>query len=257
MHAGACDPTAILQAVYACSSESDGPDSILKTLDDLAYQDSSIKVLTELWTDVAGKGIVSGLVSDFFANEEAYFFSAVHREAFLDDMKSPVTARFCSPLLVNAICAVRSVSLSRTGRETLNVEELMILHQCFSLNARIMGHLTRENMCEKFLLKSVSLLEREANRISIPTALALYLMFTAYKYIGKDSDGIVFHGMSLRYLKQLNLVERFATLNPNDPTEERERRVISKALWGIWTAEWYLQASLQFWRPWALWLITI
>ena len=121
------DPADALRAVRnagtllprAVSESSSGGDPRLEQLEFEAFQTSPIKVTAQPWTTVAGDGIVSELVSHFFAYDDAYFFSAIHREAFLDDMRTqrPEKAKFCSPLLVNAICAIRSVSLTGASKQ--------------------------------------------------------------------------------------------------------------------------------------------
>jgi hypothetical protein len=85
---------------------------IVDKLDDAAYRQSSIKVSAKQWTDVAGDGLVSELVSIFFDMEQPFATTYVDRHCFLEDMASEQigSARFCSPALVNAICAIGAVS---------------------------------------------------------------------------------------------------------------------------------------------------
>lgn len=75
---------------------------------------SPIKVNARPWTVIAGDGLVSELISSFFMWDHAFYLPFIDLDAFLDDMRSnnPATARYCSPFLVNAICAVRYVSSS-------------------------------------------------------------------------------------------------------------------------------------------------
>lgn len=63
------------------------------------------------WTAVAGDGLVSNLVSHFFELEHRFLTSHIDREVFIDEMieADAEKAEFCSPLLVNAICALSSV----------------------------------------------------------------------------------------------------------------------------------------------------
>jgi hypothetical protein len=89
-------------------------DDALKKLNETAMQNSHIKVAAKPWTDVGGDGLVSELVSIFFDVEQPFSTAYVDRFCFLEDMKSgnPDKARFCSPALVNSICALSAVSSS-------------------------------------------------------------------------------------------------------------------------------------------------
>jgi len=97
------------------SSSSRILDPRVRKLDLDALRDSPIKVRAYPWTTVAGDGLVSSLISSFFAWDNPFFYSFVDQECFLEDMKQrdPLKAVFCSPLLVNAICAMRAVSKMR------------------------------------------------------------------------------------------------------------------------------------------------
>jgi hypothetical protein len=91
---------------------SETPASGLGNLELSAFEHSSIKVRAKPWTQVAGDGLVSELISSFFAYDNGFYLSFIDQECFLDDMQAGDTANsdFCSPLLVNAICALRCVS---------------------------------------------------------------------------------------------------------------------------------------------------
>ncbi|KAJ4258159.1 hypothetical protein NW762_008300 [Fusarium torreyae] len=81
-------------------------------LDQKALQSSTIQVPAKPWTVVAGDGIVSELVTDFFTWDNSYLFPVVDRVTFVDEMKAgdPTRAQWCSALLVNAICAQRCLN---------------------------------------------------------------------------------------------------------------------------------------------------
>jgi hypothetical protein len=98
------------------TSGSETPASGLGNLELSALEHSSIRVRSKPWTRVAGDGLVSELISSFFAYDNGFYLSFIDQECFLDDMQAGDTANsdFCSPLLVNAICALRCVSLVRT-----------------------------------------------------------------------------------------------------------------------------------------------
>jgi len=84
----------------------------LNDLDNSAFASSAIKVPAQPWTPLAGDGLVSELVSAFFTYDHRSRIPFIDQEYFLDDMQagSIAKARYCSPLLVNAICALRCVS---------------------------------------------------------------------------------------------------------------------------------------------------
>lgn len=75
---------------------------------------SAIRVPARPWTLLAGDGLVSELVSAFFTYDHCSGIPFVDQECFLADMRAEDTtqARFCSPFLVNAICALRCVSVN-------------------------------------------------------------------------------------------------------------------------------------------------
>jgi len=84
----------------------------LEQLDLSALEASTIKVPARPWTLLAGDGLVSELVSSFFELDAIFRFPFVDRKCFIADMQAGDVARaqYCSPLLVMAICALRSVS---------------------------------------------------------------------------------------------------------------------------------------------------
>jgi hypothetical protein len=80
---------------------------------------SAIRVPARPWTLLAGDGLVSELVSAFFTYDHCSGIPFVDQECFLADMRAEdiVQARFCSPLLVNAICALKCVSVSKQNAD--------------------------------------------------------------------------------------------------------------------------------------------
>jgi len=77
-----------------------------------SLRETSLRLPSRPWTIVAGDGIVSDLVSRFFDVDQPFFCVMVDPSAFVFDMRAAdtVAARYCSPLLVNAICALGAVS---------------------------------------------------------------------------------------------------------------------------------------------------
>jgi len=87
----------------------------LENLDVAALSKSTFQVRARPWTTLANDGLVSELLSSFFASDGCFYLSFVDQQYFLDDMEvgDIGMAKFCSPLLVNAICALRCVSEHR------------------------------------------------------------------------------------------------------------------------------------------------
>ncbi|KAG6208064.1 hypothetical protein E4U35_000441 [Claviceps purpurea] len=112
------DPIRALKTIYeaplllsrpASSSVSELLDPRLEKLELLALQESPIRVDARPWTAVASDGLVSELISSFFIWDDAFLMPMIDRDAFLTDMRSGniANAKYCSPFLVNAICASR------------------------------------------------------------------------------------------------------------------------------------------------------
>ncbi len=93
-------------------SEDRGEFKTLQQLESDGLEYSPIKVPALPWTTVAGDGIVSELISAWFKWDNAFLYPFIDRECFTKDIRAadPQNAMYCSPFLVNAICAHRSVS---------------------------------------------------------------------------------------------------------------------------------------------------
>jgi hypothetical protein len=91
---------------------------------------SAIRVPARPWTLLAGDSLVSELVSAFFAYDHCSGIPFVDQECFLADMRAEniVQARFCSPFLVNAICALKCVSASiQTADKSLTIGTIVYI----------------------------------------------------------------------------------------------------------------------------------
>ncbi|KAK2615012.1 hypothetical protein N8I77_001791 [Diaporthe amygdali] len=233
------DPLAVLQSVRDAdlvlpspslfAATSDLNDPRIRKLDDDARSSSLVSVPARPWTTVAGDGIVSELVGGLLS-WDAYMFSCIHPGAFLAEMRrmDPNTAQYCSPFLVNAICAFRAF---------------------ISRSARHMGSTLRCNMSERFVDEAKKLFELECGRTSLPTVLGLYVLFFVSAMMGKDRAGLMYRYMAQHMLKQLRLDRRFDRLDEMQPEQALEREVISRSLWGLFILESiisfvYLQPSL-------------
>jgi hypothetical protein len=98
------------------ASTADAPNAEVARMDAEALEESALKLPAKPWTSVAGDGLVSHLITDFFDRDEGAPFanaiSLVDPELFVRDMAlgDASNSEFCSPFLVNTICGLRSVS---------------------------------------------------------------------------------------------------------------------------------------------------
>lgn len=107
----------------------------LTNADDLDRPIGLLKVPAKPWTDLANDGLVSELITSFFTWDEPFLLAFVDQESFLEDMRkcSPETTIYCSPLLVNAICALRCVRTAtrlrshRSSRSLLGGRALQLI----------------------------------------------------------------------------------------------------------------------------------
>lgn len=107
-------------------------DGYLRILDATAMRQSPIKVPARPWTNIAGDGIISHLVSIFFVQEQQFLMPYVDKKIFLADMASGdhSNSQFCSPLLVNSICALSAVRC----RYSKSISSWLSLFLFFSLH---------------------------------------------------------------------------------------------------------------------------
>lgn len=204
-------------------------DRELLELEQEAKENSAIKVPARPWTSVAGDGLVSELISDYFVWDNAYFFPSIDRKVFTEQMRKGDVdvASWCTPLLVSSICAHRSQTLGR---------------------AKIYSSTIRESLVEKFLAEAGSWIEYERGRASIPTAQALMLRYFTLTCMGKDRIGRVYRQQALEMVERLDLQAKYNSITGTSPYALAEKRRISKSLWGLFLVEsrfayFYLQTS--------------
>ena len=179
---------------------------------------------------------MSELISGAFEVDSLYFCPAIDRDAFIDDMNQAniQNARYCSPLLVNALCGYRCVSiLGFLYRRT----EADAACQFWSPRARTLGYLRGHDIVEKVVQESKKMLDIEGGRATISTPIALYYIFMTVTYQGRDRAALMYRYMIVDVLKRLNLMKRFSRLKADDLDDQRERTVISKAIWGLFHIE--------------------
>lgn len=102
--------------------------STLEKLGSSTPASSGMRVPARPWTTPANDGLVSKLISTFFAYDHHSHILFIDQECFLAEMLvgDDTRARFCSPFLVNAICALRCVSFEmRTAGSNLTVRMLV------------------------------------------------------------------------------------------------------------------------------------
>lgn len=86
----------------------------LRIVDEKALKNCRIKVRARPWTTVAGDGLVSELISYFFDGDHTFLTPYFEEHGFIKDMETgggPGMMNYCSPLLVNMICAAASVGI--------------------------------------------------------------------------------------------------------------------------------------------------
>ncbi|OAQ60052.1 fungal zn(2)-Cys(6) binuclear cluster domain-containing protein [Pochonia chlamydosporia 170] len=118
-----------------------------------------VHVLAYPWTTIAGDEVVSKLISQFFIAERSLVLPIVNSSQFIEEMKGGDTtvAMYCSPLLVNAICA----------------------HQCFLSPDEPSQSTKRREMGQRFLDEAYILLRGSKSRANLVMAQAMNLLYQA------------------------------------------------------------------------------
>jgi hypothetical protein len=101
-----------------------------------------------------------------------------------------------------------------------------------------MGCITGQDIGERFLQESKKLLDNEIGRPTIPTLIALYYMFITVAFQGKDRAALMYRYMAIPIFKQLNMSKRFYQLKDDMGDKTREKRLVSRAFWGLFHLEW-------------------
>ncbi|KAI0205914.1 putative C6 transcription factor [Astrocystis sublimbata] len=218
------DPIALVHSIRQAellllppSIMEDGVESItLQQLESNALRKSSFKIPALPWTNVAGDGIVSELISAWFKWDNAFVYPFIDRECFIQDIRNhdPKNAVACSPFLVNAICALRSY---------------------FSDTVDMVWQVTKQNLKAQFLFEAKK--EFDHASPSIPTIQGLWIMFAISALIGEGKTGSLYQFASFGLLKRCRLDERFSSLTDTDANDIMRKRVISKTIWGLYCSE--------------------
>nr|XP_036574559.1 C6 transcription factor [Colletotrichum truncatum]KAF6781008.1 C6 transcription factor [Colletotrichum truncatum] len=193
-------------------------DSRLAKLNEKAMESSLIRVPAKPWTAIADDGLVSELITDFFTWENASTFPAIDRDLFLQDMRagSVKRAKWCSPILVNAICALRSPFVSR---------------------AKQFGSITGQDLSKRFRDEVMQLVEKSQGRASIPTVVALVIMDLSASIAGDESRAKMYRYMAWERYKRLKSEKKFYLLKDTNPQDAKEKLAISTAVWAIFLIE--------------------
>ncbi|EFZ00818.2 Zn(2)-C6 fungal-type DNA-binding domain protein [Metarhizium robertsii ARSEF 23] len=189
----------------------------LERLDRLALDGSIIKVPARPWTIVAGDGLVSELITNLFHFNGTYLLPVLEKDVFIEDMKSGhvIGSRYCTPFLVNAICAVESN---------------------FSERAKQFGVIAKQNLSDRFFEEAKRLYEREQGCASIPNIVALVLMYLTMAIKGRDKISRIYLYTAYALLNRLSLEEKFQALESR-PGSQKEKCIISRVLWGLYIME--------------------
>ncbi|KAI1424240.1 putative C6 transcription factor [Xylaria sp. FL1777] len=192
------------------ASEDRGEFPTLQQLDIDALEASPIKVPARPWTTVAGDGIVSELISAWFKWDNTFLYPFIDRECFTKDIcvADPVNATYCSPFLVNTICAYRSY---------------------FSDTVDTAERITKQNMREQFLAESIK--HSDHGTPTLPTIQGLWIMFSISYLKGEDKNGSLYRFASYGMLKRSRMNQIYPSLSDTD------KRAISKTVWGVFCLE--------------------
>ncbi|KAB5582828.1 hypothetical protein GE09DRAFT_1211450 [Coniochaeta sp. 2T2.1] len=197
-----------------------GVEDVVAKLDDTAYRQSPLKLSAMPWTDVAGNGVVSELVSIFFDMEQPFAMTFLDRHCFLADMFSGQvdSVRFCSPALVNAICALGAFT---------------------SPTAKAIDQTRGGSVRERFYNEAKKQLDFEHGKVSLATVMALYCLFLCSSEAGIDRAGAFYRVSASEMYKKLRLGSEFpAWVEKVGPGHsEKYRRAVSRAAWGLFCVE--------------------
>jgi hypothetical protein len=205
-------------------------DSIMRQLDAEALQHSRIKVRARPWTSVAGDGIVSHLITTAMQHSITFY---IDEEALTTDMsvQDPENAQYCSPLLVNALCALGTASSFLSP-----VDKYLADMSCEQFGSvyveRIDEGASEVKLHDRFYNEARRLLDDEYGKLSLPTMQALFLLYLSSTSMGRDRAGLIFRMHGADMYKRMKAATQ---LLPRDPrySQSVHRRVCSRNAWGL------------------------
>ncbi|GAW13360.1 hypothetical protein ANO14919_027440 [Xylariales sp. No.14919] len=188
----------------------------LRKLELDALEKSPIKIPARPWTTIAGDGIVSELISAWFKWDHSFLYPFIDRECFIREIRAaePRGAKYCSPFLVNAICALRSY---------------------FSDTVDTIRHMTGRDLREQFLAETKK--QYDHGVPALPTIQGLWIMFAVSYLKGEDRNGSLYRFASYGMLKRSRIDQVFLSLADADPDDASKKRAISKTSWGLFCLE--------------------
>ncbi|KAK3361839.1 hypothetical protein B0T24DRAFT_640200 [Lasiosphaeria ovina] len=186
-------------------------------LDAEALAQSALKVPARPWTPVAGDGLVSTLITAFFKWDAGFPYFFVDQVLFINDMRRGILgAQYCTPLLVNAICALRSLLSDR---------------------ARNLGRVTKTDLGALFFAEAKKHMDFEVVKPNLATAHGLYLMYIVSCCQGTNRAGAMYRFAAFDVLERLKPEKRFLSLDPQKPENAEKRVALSKTCWGLFFIE--------------------
>ncbi|KAK5651892.1 hypothetical protein OQA88_11551 [Cercophora sp. LCS_1] len=195
-------------------------------IDATALAGSVIRVPATPWTSVAGEGIVSSLISAYFKWDDPFIYSYIDKELFLRDMRCsiPSQAKYCSPLLVNALCALRSFGSEHVKR---------------------VKKATGVDLGAKFVAETKRHLDTEVLKASLPTVQGLYTLFVHSCGEGTNRAGNMYRFSACEMLHRMRPKRMYAELDPSLPRESEYRRALQRTVWGLFVFESLLSNTYQ------------
>ncbi len=216
------DATSGIEAEYSAGGEQNyglvkGPTAQSNEEQQHRAPDAHTPLNNQPWTTVIeDQKLVEHLLSLYFSWQHC-FFQSFPEKLFREDMATGRT-RYCSRLLVNAICAAGCL-----------------------LSMHIEGgqdHFNPRTACGQFFEETIKLLN-ETDKSSIPTTAALYLMCHIEGSRGNMNALWGFSGRSTRMALHLNLHLRSdrATNESTTADSETTERARRHAFWGCFIAD--------------------
>lgn len=207
----------------------------MTSLDSRALAQAKTRVPARPWTTVAGDGMVSHLISLFFELEQPFLMHHVDAQVFLVEMVEAdlETAEFCTPLLVNAICALSFVC--RSGL-VFNVTWLLTHHQ-FSSPYKVQSEAVEGGLQARFFDEARRLFDCEAGKASVPTAQALVIMYVYCSGAAQDRAGLAYRSAACEMYNRLRMGGIHFTYPGSRYDENSRKRLLSKAAWGLFCLE--------------------
>lgn len=193
------------------------------------------------WTNVAAAddGLVQELIDLFLSDDHPYFLAFIEKECFLSDFHygNRHGVKYCSQLLVNAICAVSCVRSSpKTFYQSAPAEK----SQFASNTVKVLDVNQNKPLRERFYGEAERLLDlpRDDGAASLPTIQAFYLMILYESSFGRDRTTLTARCRSFATVKRQPIDSHYFP-GGNMPTlaVSRDQRAISTIVWSSFCAQ--------------------